>query len=138
MKLSPPKKAFSRYLRKNMTEAEKKLWSKIRNKNLGMKFRRQQPIGNYIVDFVCFEKKLIIEIDGGEHMESKTDEERDKILRGEGYKVLRFWNNEVLKNIEGVLEIIVGEAKENHPHLNLPPSMGKKLRRTYPYSREKR
>lgn len=92
-----------------MTEAEKKIWSKVRNKQLGVKFRRQQPIGNYVVDFVCFEKKLVIEIDGGEHFESKRDKIRDKWFQEQGYKVLRFWNNDVLKHTDDVMQAIVNE-----------------------------
>jgi len=75
----------------------------------GLKFRRQQPIGNYIVDFVCFEKRVIVELDGGQHsldVEMKKDLIRDKWFEEQGYKVLRFWNNDVLKNMSGVLEVI--------------------------------
>ncbi|MEF3279974.1 MAG: DUF559 domain-containing protein [Elusimicrobiota bacterium] len=103
---------FSRQLRKNMTEAEKKLWRYLRNYNLeGLKFRRQHVIGNYIVDFVNFEKKIIIELDGGQHnIYKKKDRIRDSWLEEQGFKVLRFWDNEVLKNIEGVLEVIRSEV----------------------------
>ena len=97
-----------------MTKAEKLLWSKLRNNRIGTKFRRQQPIGKCIVDFVAFEKKLIIEINGGQHLESRSDRERDFSLKNEGFRVLRFWNNEVLANIEGVVEVI---AKELSPSL---------------------
>lgn len=102
--------AFARELRQNQTEAERLLWSKLRSKQLAsMKFRRQQPIGSYIVDFVSFESKLIIEIDGGQHNEQEAREQdlqRTGYLEGRGYRVLRFWNNEVLTNIEGVAEKI--------------------------------
>lgn len=97
---------LARRLRRSMTEAERKLWRYLRNKNLGVKFRRQEPVGDYIVDFICYEKKLIIEIDGGQHYGSKRDKVRDEWLRSKGYRVLRFWNNEVLRNIEEVLEVI--------------------------------
>jgi very-short-patch-repair endonuclease len=93
----------SRKLRNNLTEAEKKLWYYIRNKNFGYKFRRQHPFGPYFVDFICLERKLIIELDGGQHFNSISDKFRDDFLEKEGYHVLRFWNNEVLENIEGVL-----------------------------------
>jgi very-short-patch-repair endonuclease len=94
-------------LRKNQTEAEQALWRHVRSKGLsGLKFRRQQPIGVYIVDFVCLEKKLIIEVDGGQHANSEEDRRRDAWLQSEGYAVLRFWNNEVLGNMEGVMEVI--------------------------------
>jgi very-short-patch-repair endonuclease len=89
-----------------MTDAERLLWSKLKANQLGVKFRRQQPIENYIVDFVCFNKKLIIELDGGQHFESKKDRLRDKWFQRNGFRILRFWNNEVLGNIEGVLEVI--------------------------------
>jgi len=74
----------------------------------GIKFRRQQPIENYIVDFVCFEKRIVIELDGSQHaIDSIKDEERDKLMTKNGYCVLRFWDNEVFENIEGVLEVIM-------------------------------
>ena len=93
-------------LRKNMTDAERLLWSRIRAKQLGVKFRRQQSIEKFIVDFVCFENKLVIEVDGGQHYDSKIDSARDKWLKENGFEVLRFWNNDVLGNIEGVVEVI--------------------------------
>lgn len=101
---------LARRLRQTQTEAERALWARLRNRRLkGVKFRRQQPIGRYIVDFVSFEKRTVVEIDGGQHDQtgvSNKDEERTAWLIGEGYRVLRFWNNEVLKNMEGVLEAI--------------------------------
>jgi very-short-patch-repair endonuclease len=90
----------------------------------GLKFRRQQPIGPHIVDFVCFEKKIIIELDGGQHglpTEMHYDTKRDQWFEAQGYKVLRFWNNEVLTNIQGVLEEISTQCL-NHPPLNPLPS----------------
>jgi very-short-patch-repair endonuclease len=95
-------------LRKNQTEAERKLWSQLRAKQLeGCKFRRQQPLGTYIVDFICFEKKVIIELDGGQHMDQEAkDQIRDKWLTKQGYKVIRFWDGEVFENLPGVLETI--------------------------------
>jgi len=92
-----------------MTEAEKRIWYRIRNKQLGAKFRRQQPVGKYVVDSICFEKKLIIEVDGGEHFESDRDEIRDEWVQNQGYKVLRFWNNDVLKNTDGVIHMLIEE-----------------------------
>ena len=104
---------LARGLRKRQTDAERALWNKLRSKQIeGVKFRRQQPIGPYIVDFVSLERKLIIEIDGGQHNERKVreeDQEREEWLKEKGYQTLRFWNNDVLTNIEGVLERI----KEN-------------------------
>lgn len=98
----------AKLLRKNSTKAETLLWSRLRSRQIeGIKFRRQQPIDSYIVDFVSFEKKLIIELDGGQHASQKQqDQLRDRRLMQEGYTVLRFWNNDVLENINGVLETI--------------------------------
>lgn len=95
-------------LRKNSTRAESLLWGKLRAKQIkGIKFRRQQPIGNYIVDFASFEKKIIIELDGGQHARAKEkDSKRDKFLNENGFTVLRFWNNEIFNNLESVLEVI--------------------------------
>ncbi len=101
-------------LRKNMTDTEKRLWQYIRKEQInGLKFRRQQPIGPYIADFTCQSKRLIIEIDGGQHNESKNIEyyeKRTEYLQKTGYTVLRFWNNEISQNIEGVIEKIIETA----------------------------
>lgn len=97
----------ARKLRNNLTDAESRLWYVLRLNNIGVKFRRQVQIGNYIVDFVCFEKKLVLEIDGGQHANSPQDKQRDKWLESQGFKVLRFWNNEVLENRDGVVEKII-------------------------------
>ena len=109
-----PKDIFqARTLRKNQTPAEGLVWQQLRAKRFeGIKFRRQQPIGQYIVDFVSYEKKLVIEIDGGQHNEEKGiqyDIERTTYLECLGYKVLRFWNNEVVENLDGVFEKIRSE-----------------------------
>ena len=110
-------------LRKRPTDAEQLLWNHLRMKQMeGLKFRRQQPIDNYIVDFVCFENRIIIEVDGGQHLENDKDRERDSYLQQHEFKVLRFWNNEVLQNTNGVLEIIREECL-SHPPLNPLPSM---------------
>lgn len=96
----------ARLLRKNQTPQESKLWKLLRNRNFhGLKFKRQHPVGKYIVDFVCIDKKIIIEIDGGLHNtpdKIKTDTSRTLYLESEGYKVIRFWNNEIDNNFEGV------------------------------------
>ena len=104
-------------LRKELTPAERKLWSRIRNKRLGVNFRRHtcpggrcqgHAIGKYIPDFVCVQKKLIIELDGSQHLEQEEyDTERTKYLESQGYKVIRFWNNDVMNNIEGVILAIM-------------------------------
>ncbi len=95
-------------LRSNQTDAEQKLWYHLRaHRFMGLKFKRQKPIGRYIADFICVEQKLIVELDGGQHADQTAyDTERDGWLRGEGYTVLRFWNNEVMQGMEGVLERI--------------------------------
>jgi len=99
----------ARQLRSNPTEAEKRLWSKLRLKQIGgHRFRRQAAIGPYIVDFICLARRLIIEVDGGQHDSRATqDDARTAWLERERFRVLRFWNNEVLGNIEGVYEVIV-------------------------------
>jgi len=99
---------IAKILRRDATDAEKLLWKHLCRKQLeGLKFRRQEPIGDYIVDFVCFERRIIIEIDGGQHaIKREKDIGRSRWLEGQGFKILRFWNNEVLKNIEGVIETI--------------------------------
>ncbi|MDD3579579.1 MAG: endonuclease domain-containing protein [Desulfobacca sp.] len=111
-------------LRRNQTKAETLLWTVLRSKQLkGYKFRRQQPIGKYIVDFVCFEKNIIIEVDGGQHaVDKEKDLNRDNWLRAEGFKVVRFWNNDVLQNTEGVVAVIRDNLM-NHPPLT-PPLKG--------------
>ncbi|MBI4689576.1 MAG: endonuclease domain-containing protein [Nitrospirae bacterium] len=103
------------------------LWRHLRTKQLnGFKFRRQEPIGKYVVDYICFEKKIIVEVDGGQHLEAEKDKERDEFFIKQGYKVLRFWNNEVLTNIQGVLEVIRSNCL-SHPPLNPLPSREGKL-----------
>lgn len=99
---------IARNLRKKSTKAENLLWQNLRNRQLeGFKFRRQQPIGTYIVDFINFEKGIVIEIDGGQHALLKDkDKQRDAWLNEEGFKVLRFWNNDVFENLDGILQVI--------------------------------
>jgi very-short-patch-repair endonuclease len=98
----------ARELRNNPTQAERLLWQHLRLRQLaGYKFRRQQPLGNYIVDFVCLEKRLAIEVDGGQHSTQVAyDEQRTAWLEEQGFRVLRFWDNEVIHNIEAVKEAI--------------------------------
>lgn len=98
-----------RQLRKNASVAEDRLWYVLRNRGLaGQKFVRQLQVGPYIVDFACREMALIIELDGGQHATSLTDAARTEFLNGQGYSVVRFWNNEVLDNRDGVLSAILG------------------------------
>ena len=96
---------LARKLRQNQTDVEKKLWFLLRDRRLlGFKFRRQQPIGKYVADFCCFEQKLIVEVDGGQHsIAANRDEERTSASKRNGFRVLRFWNNDVMNNIDGVI-----------------------------------
>jgi very-short-patch-repair endonuclease len=97
----------ARQMRSRPTDAEKKLWRRLSHRQLaGCKFRRQVPIGPYIVDFACLPKKLIVEVDGSQHIESENDLVRTAWLESQGYRVVRCWNNEVLTNIAGVVEAI--------------------------------
>jgi very-short-patch-repair endonuclease len=103
-------------LRKHSTDTEGHLWMYLRDRQIeGFKFRRQQPIGSYVVDFVNLEKKVVIELDGGQHALHPGDSIRDEWLRAEGYKVLRFWDNQVFSNLEGVLETIRDALLTPHP-----------------------
>ena len=98
---------LARRLRVDQTDAETVLWNRIRNRQIdGNKFVGQQQIGRYICDFVCREKLVVIEVDGGQHSESARDTARDHYLRTQGYRVMRFWNNDVLSSIDGVLTVI--------------------------------
>jgi len=101
---------IARRLRVNQTDAETVLWNRIRNRQIdGHKFARQVPISGYICDFVCRELNLIVEVDGGQHNDSASDTARDRRLTEQGYRVLRFWNNDVLDNIDGVLTTLQAE-----------------------------
>ena len=120
-------KQLARSLRKQQTNAEKLLWSRLRNRQLqGCKFRRQQPIGPYIADFLSLEPKLIIELDGGQHAEQQEqDNQRTRYLHALGYRVLRFWNHEVLNDLDAVLEAIRIAIVVRSPHPNpLPEGEG--------------
>jgi exodeoxyribonuclease VII large subunit len=118
------KLAFRKKLRNEATPQEVVLWSRLRNEQLGCKFRRQHPIGEYIVDFCCIEKKLVVEVDGSQHIANAfSDGKRTDFLRGQGYSVLRFWNNDIDKNIDGVM-LKIDEAIRGILPLNPPPSEG--------------
>ena len=99
---------LAKSLRKRPTNVEAILWNRLRARQMeGIKFRRQQPIENFIVDFVSFEKRIVVELDGGQHARDRDkDMQRDKFLEENGFEVLRFWNNDVLENLDGVLEVI--------------------------------
>jgi very-short-patch-repair endonuclease len=110
--IPPPNRSFARTMRADATRPEDLLWQALRNKRLeGLKFKRQVPLDGYILDFVCFEARLIIEVDGGQHSESVPDAVRDKHFEKQGFKTLRFWNDEVVKNLDGVCLTILHEAR---------------------------
>jgi very-short-patch-repair endonuclease len=113
--MKKPLVPFARQLRSNPTEAEKCLWQQLRYQALGVKFRRQAVVGKYIVDFVCFGKKLVIELDGGQHSQNQQDIIRDAWLKNYGFQVLRFWNSDVLANTEGVIQKITEQLPPPEP-----------------------
>jgi very-short-patch-repair endonuclease len=121
----------ARRLRKNQTDAERILWLRLRDRRLnGLKFRRQVPIDRYVVDFFCADAHLVIEVDGGQHA-TADETTRTKVLEAMGYLVLRFWNNEVHENIDGVLESILNALdRSDPPHPDpLPSGEREKTRR---------
>ncbi|MCY4394493.1 MAG: endonuclease domain-containing protein [Rhodospirillaceae bacterium] len=117
-------KKLARRLRKQPTDAENRLWYFLHKKQLdGLRFKRQEPIGNYVADFVCPTLKLIVEVDGGQHgIEVEKDEARTAWLESQGYTVIRFWNNEVMENIEGVLATVREEVAALKGNRTTPPS----------------
>ncbi|MCF7222034.1 endonuclease domain-containing protein [Marilutibacter chinensis] len=120
------KRDFARQLRRAMTDAERRLWCHLRNRVLmGWKFRRQHPIGPYITDFACIEAELVVELDGGQHAEDPRDAIRDAFLQAEGYRVLRFWNNDALERTEVVLEVILAALVSAGPHPSLSSADGR-------------
>lgn len=98
--------AIARRLRCDATDAERRLWLRLRDRGLGAKFRRQQVLGRFVVDFACLDRRLVVELDGGQHAESAADRARDAWLATQGFRVLRFWNPEVMANIDGVLAVV--------------------------------
>ena len=110
----------ARRLRREATDSERRLWSALRDRRLnGYRFRRQYPIGRYVADFACTRHRLIVEADGGQHADNGADLRRTEWLEEQGWRVLRFWNNDVLTNTEGVVETILKELSESNPH---PPT----------------
>ncbi|BCB27139.1 hypothetical protein SKTS_20250 [Sulfurimicrobium lacus] len=111
---------LQRTLRRNLTDAEQRLWQRLRGRQLnGHKFRRQHPFGDFILDFVCLEARLVIEIDGGQHMDSEHDRTRDEKLVQSGFQVVRSWNNQVFNELDSVMDAI-WHALKPHPHPDLP------------------
>ena len=125
MRLTISQRERSRNLRASMTNAERKLWRALRLRQLdSLRFRRQFAIGRYIVDFVCLEARIIVELDGGQHDAQRNyDAARDRWLTEQGFQVIRIWNNAVTQNVAGVAEAILRAVR--HPHPVLPPSRGK-------------
>ena len=122
-----PKRNQARNLRRNMTEAERVLWRELRRDGLGWRFRRQFPIPPYIADFACLEARLVVEADGGQHNRPGDHDRRDADLRAQGWRVLRFWNNEIFANRPGVLQTIaeaLGPWPSVYPHPGPPPQAG--------------
>ena len=115
---------LQRRLRSHMTDAEQRLWHVLRQRQLdGCKFRRQHPYFHYILDFACLERKVVIEVDGGQHADAPADAQRDQFLEGEGFVVLRFWNHDVLQATEAVADAIYRALiarRLPHPHPSPP------------------
>jgi len=111
--------SLAKIMRRHPTDAENLLWQSLRAKRfLGLKFKRQEPIGDYIADFICYEKKIVIELDGGQHARKRNeleDKKRDEWMKSQGFKILRIWNHEVLQNLEGLLEHIADECQSPSP-----------------------
>ena len=111
--VTPAKRNFARSMRREPTEAEDRLWHELRGRRLdNIKFRRQVPMGRYVADFVCAEARLIVEIDGSQHAESRHDQERDAELKARGFRVLRFWNDDVLKELDAVCDTIIAYVRD--------------------------
>lgn len=117
---------MARRLRRDATDAEKRLWVALRELHLPWRVRRQHPIGRYIADFAVPGVRLVIELDGGQHATAVArDEERTRVLAARGYRVIRFWNNEVMENLDGVLHVILGEVGTAPPPPTPPPPWGR-------------
>ena len=115
----------ARTLRRGMTDSERSLWAGLRAEQLGFRFRRQHPFGNYVADFACLAPKLVVELDGSQHADRAAyDAARDRFFRDHGFEVLRFGSNEPLRNLDGVRAVILDKLKElagERPHPNPPP-----------------
>jgi very-short-patch-repair endonuclease len=113
---SPQAIPRARHLRSALTEAERRFWNLVRNRGFeGLKFVRQYPIGPFIADFVCRDLMLVVELDGSQHAESKYDERRSAFINSEGYSVLRFWNTEILRELDGVREFLRAITEGDRP-----------------------
>ena len=126
---------LAKRMRQEPTEAERRLWSLLRaGRMAGVKFKRQEQIGDFIVDFVCFAQKLIVEADDSQHMESEADERRDAWLKAQGFRVLRFWNNDILADTDAVAEAVLAALEIPHP--NPSPARGEGLANSSPLAGE--
>jgi very-short-patch-repair endonuclease len=111
--VQPAKRRFAKTLRRDMTEAEDRLWQELRGRRLdGIKFRRQVPLGRFVADFICSDALLIVEIDGSQHADSVRDRERDAALKRRGFRVLRFWNDDVLREMNSVCDTIIAYVRD--------------------------
>ncbi|HEV2898328.1 MAG TPA: DUF559 domain-containing protein [Pseudaminobacter sp.] len=111
--VQPAKRRFAKTLRGDMTEAEDRLWQELRGRRLdGIKFRRQVPIGRFVADFMCSDALLVVEIDGSQHADSDYDRERDAELKRRGFRVLRFWNDDVLREMNSVCDTIIAYVRD--------------------------
>jgi very-short-patch-repair endonuclease len=124
------KKDLARSLRKNMTNAERSIWRHLRMQQLGVRFRRQHAVGPYVADFICLERRLIVEIDGGQHNGCRADEQREAWLLARGFRVKRYWNDEALLRPSDVIADICAALDEKRPHPSLPPQAGEGARAT--------
>jgi adenine-specific DNA-methyltransferase len=117
-RIAPYLQSSAKRLRRDQTDAELKFWMRLRSRQIkGLKFRRQHSIGPYIVDFCCLEKKIVVEIDGGQHAEqTEEDQRRTNYLSKCGFRVLRYWNHDVLKFTDVVLEDILNSINRPYPH----------------------
>jgi very-short-patch-repair endonuclease len=110
--VAPEMRRRARALRQTMTDAERKLWYALRDRRFAnFKFRRQVPLGPFIADFVCFEERLVVEVDGGQHADSQYDQRRDRWFAANNFRVLRFWNNDVFANVQGVMAALAEALK---------------------------
>ncbi|MEI5680836.1 MULTISPECIES: endonuclease domain-containing protein [unclassified Mesorhizobium] len=111
--VQPAKRRFARSLRRELTEAEDRLWQELRGRRLdGIKFRRQGPVGRFVADFLCADAMLIVEIDGSQHADSEYDRDRDAELKARGFRVLRFWNDDVLREMNSVCDTIIAYVRD--------------------------
>jgi very-short-patch-repair endonuclease len=119
----PTAQRRARILRRQATDAEHHLWRYLRRRQLAnFRFRRQVPISGYIADFACIEAKLVVELDGGQHQKRLSyDQRRDRKIEGQGFRVIRFWDNQVFEETQAVLDVILRALESSRPHPNLPP-----------------